>query len=101
MVGATPSAVSATATPVFGVCLGLQGIVEHFGGELGVMGYPLHGQDISLDVTPVQARMAWAVGWDKPAFWGRDVLVRERADKPARVLRGIVATGRGLSLIHI
>ena len=60
------------------------------------MGYPLHGQDISLDVTPVQARMAWAVGWDKPAFWGRDVLVRERADKPARVLRGIVATGRGI-----
>ena len=60
------------------------------------MGYPLHGQDISLDVTPVQARMAWAVGWDKPAFWGKDVLVRERAEKPKRVLRGIVATGRGI-----
>lgn len=30
--------------PVFGVCLGLQGIVEHFGGELGVLDYPMHGK---------------------------------------------------------
>jgi anthranilate synthase len=30
--------------PVFGVCLGLQGIVEAFGGELGVLGYPMHGK---------------------------------------------------------
>ncbi len=30
--------------PVFGVCLGLQGIVEHFGGTLGVLDAPLHGK---------------------------------------------------------
>jgi anthranilate synthase len=30
--------------PVFGVCLGLQGTVEAFGGELGVLGYPVHGK---------------------------------------------------------
>ena len=30
--------------PIFGVCLGLQGIVEAFGGELGVLGYPVHGK---------------------------------------------------------
>jgi anthranilate synthase len=30
--------------PMFGVCLGLQGIVEAFGGELGVLGYPMHGK---------------------------------------------------------
>jgi anthranilate synthase len=30
--------------PVFGVCLGLQGIVEAFGGELGVLNYPMHGK---------------------------------------------------------
>ncbi|HEX4134979.1 MAG TPA: anthranilate synthase component I [Bryobacteraceae bacterium] len=30
--------------PVFGVCLGLQGIVEAFGGELGVLSYPMHGK---------------------------------------------------------
>jgi len=29
------------------------------------MGYPLHGQDLSLQITPVQARSGWAVGWKK------------------------------------
>jgi anthranilate synthase len=30
--------------PVFGVCLGLQGVVEAFGGALGVLPYPMHGK---------------------------------------------------------
>ncbi len=60
------------------------------------MGYPLHGQDISLDVTPVQARLGWAVGWSKDAFWGRDVLLAEKEQGAARLLRGLVATGRGI-----
>lgn len=30
--------------PMFGVCLGLQGLVEHFGGELGILPEPLHGK---------------------------------------------------------
>jgi anthranilate synthase len=30
--------------PTFGVCLGLQGIVEAFGGTLDVLGYPMHGK---------------------------------------------------------
>jgi len=35
---------AARGVAVFGVCLGLQGIVEAFGGELGVLGYPVHGK---------------------------------------------------------
>jgi anthranilate synthase len=30
--------------PTFGVCLGLQGMVEAFGGTLGVLDYPMHGK---------------------------------------------------------
>jgi anthranilate synthase len=30
--------------PTFGVCLGLQGIVEAFGGQLEVLDYPMHGK---------------------------------------------------------
>lgn len=30
--------------PLFGVCLGLQGVVEAFGGKLDVLGYPMHGK---------------------------------------------------------
>ena len=58
------------------------------------MGYPLHGQDISLDVTPNQARLGWAVGWSKEAFWGREPLLAEKEAGPRRVLRGIRAAGR-------
>ena len=60
------------------------------------MGYPLHGQDITLDVTPNQARLGWAVGWKKDAFWGRDALLAEKEAGPKRRLRGLVAVGRGI-----
>jgi anthranilate synthase len=36
--------------PVFGVCLGLQGLVEHLGGELGVLDYPMHGKASRIQV---------------------------------------------------
>ena len=60
------------------------------------MGYPLHGQDLSTDISPVQAGSGWAVGWAKPEFWGRDALVAEKEAGPARRLRGLRATGRGV-----
>jgi aminomethyltransferase len=64
------------------------------------MGYPLHGQDLSLDISPVQARSGWAVGWKKDAFWGRDALLAERADGPRRTLRGLLALDRGIPRAH-
>jgi aminomethyltransferase len=42
------------------------------------MGYPLHGNDISPDRTPLEARLSWAVSFDKGEFVGRDALVRQR-----------------------
>jgi len=60
------------------------------------MGYPLHGQDLSLDITPVQARCGWAVGWSKPSFWGREALVAERERGAARLLWGLLALDRGI-----
>ena len=65
------------------------------------MGYPLHGQDISPTITPVEALLGWAVGWDKPAFAGRDALVAQRAAGPARRLRGLLALDRGIPRPHM
>jgi aminomethyltransferase len=65
------------------------------------MGYPLHGQDLSLTITPVQARSGWAVGWDKPAFWGRDALLAERAAGAARLLWGLESRDRGIPRAHM
>jgi anthranilate synthase len=36
--------------PVFGVCLGLQALIEHFGGELGTLSYPMHGKPSEVTV---------------------------------------------------
>jgi aminomethyltransferase len=60
------------------------------------MGYPLHGQDLSPEITPNQARVGWAVGWKKDAFWGKDALVAEKEAGVAVQLRGLVAQGRGI-----
>ncbi|MFD4369826.1 glycine cleavage system aminomethyltransferase GcvT [Rhodococcus sp. NPDC058521] len=60
------------------------------------MGYPLHGHELSLEISPLEARCGWAVGWKKPAFWGRETLVDEKAAGPARKLWGIKALDRGV-----
>jgi len=65
------------------------------------MGYPLHGQDLSPEITPVQAGLTWAVGWDKPAFWGRDALLAEKATGPRRRLWGLRALDRGIPRPHM
>lgn len=35
---------------IFGVCLGLQGLVEYFGGSLGQLAYPAHGKPGKVEV---------------------------------------------------
>lgn len=60
------------------------------------MGYPLHGHELSLEITPVQANASWAVGWKKPDFTGADVLRAERNDGVGRILRGLKCIGRGI-----
>ncbi len=65
------------------------------------MGYPLHGQDLSPTISPVQAGSTWAVGWKKEAFWGRDALLAEKAAGPARRLWGLLALDRGIPRAHM
>ena len=60
------------------------------------MGYPLHGQDLSPDISPVQARLGWAVGWKKESFFGAEALRSEKEAGPRRLLRGLRAVGRGI-----
>jgi aminomethyltransferase len=85
---------------------GLVDAVGAAGGELAglgardtlrtEMGYPLHGHELSPDISPLQARCGWAIGWKKDAFWGRDALLAEKQAGPQRLLRGLRAVGRGV-----
>ncbi|WP_126333540.1 glycine cleavage system aminomethyltransferase GcvT [Mycolicibacterium chitae] len=91
------------AAPVFDA---LVAAVGEAGGELAglgardtlrtEMGYPLHGHELSLDITPVQARCGWAIGWKKEQFWGRAALLAEKEAGPRRLVRGLRAVGRGV-----
>jgi aminomethyltransferase len=60
------------------------------------MGYPLHGHELSLHITPVQAGSTWAVGWKKESFRGSDALRLEKERGPHRILRGLQSSDRGI-----
>lgn len=59
-------------------------------------GYPLHGHELTMDINPVQARGSWAIGFDKPRFWGRDAVRAEKENGPSRRLYALKVTGRGV-----
>jgi aminomethyltransferase len=42
------------------------------------MGYPLHGNDISEDRTPLEAASSWAVSLDKGEFPGREAVAEQK-----------------------
>lgn len=65
------------------------------------MGYSLHGNDIGPDISPVQARLGFAIGWKKPSFRGHEALRAEKEAGPQRVAKGLKATGRGIPRPHM
>lgn len=60
------------------------------------MGYALHGHELSREITPVEAGLSWAVGWSKPAFWGRTALLGQKEAGAARGAWGLRCEGRGI-----
>jgi aminomethyltransferase len=64
------------------------------------MGYPLHGNDISDERTPLEAASGWAVSFDKGAFIGREALTRQKEEGiPAR-LWGLLMRDRLIPRAH-
>jgi aminomethyltransferase len=57
-------------------------------------GLPLHGHELGPGITPLQAGLAWVVGWDKGGFRGRAALEEEREAGVRRRLRGLEVEGR-------
>jgi len=65
------------------------------------MGYVLHGQDISPDISPLEARTGWAVGWSKTEFVGREALLQHKERGADRVAWGLLALDRGIPRGHM
>ena len=58
------------------------------------MGYALHGNDISTDTDPFEARLGWAVAMDKGDFRGRQALAARKEAGPKRLLVGLRSEDR-------
>lgn len=59
------------------------------------MGYPLHGHELSMEITPVEASAGWAVAWEKE-FWGKPILQQQKANKAHRTLQALMISDRGI-----
>lgn len=60
------------------------------------MGYPLHGHELSLEISPVEASASWAVGWSKQSFIGSDVLKKQKEQGAARKSFALKSIDRGI-----
>ena len=60
------------------------------------MGYQLHGHELSLEISPLQASAGWAVALSKSEFHGKNALVGEKEKGVGRILRGLLSQDRGI-----
>jgi aminomethyltransferase len=60
------------------------------------MGYPLHGHELSLEISPVMASASWAVGWNKTQFQGNQVLKEQKGNGVPRRLVALKSLDRGI-----
>jgi aminomethyltransferase len=60
------------------------------------MGYPLHGHELTLEITPVQASAGWAIGWKKDKFRGSQILRKQKEEKVLPTLHALKASDRGI-----
>ncbi|MFM7491838.1 MAG: glycine cleavage T C-terminal barrel domain-containing protein, partial [Actinomycetota bacterium] len=56
---------------------------------------PLHGHELTMSITPVEASASRAVCWEK-SFWGKSVMVSQKESKKHRVLHAILIQDRGI-----
>lgn len=59
------------------------------------MGYALYGHELTREISPLEAKLSWAIAWDTP-FRGRAALEGERATGPARKLFAVRCAARGV-----
>jgi aminomethyltransferase len=85
-------ALVAAITPMGGLICGL-GARDTLRTE---MGYPLHGHELSLSITPVQAAATWAIGWEKDNFSGSQALRDEKSIGEHPRIRALVSQDRGI-----
>lgn len=57
---------------------------------------PLYGNELSKDITPLEASLAFAVKLDAGDFIGKDVLVKQKKEKTTRRIVGLTLLDKGI-----
>jgi aminomethyltransferase len=60
---------------------------------------PLYGHEISAQVTPLEARLGWVIDWTAE-FVGRNALLKQKLEKPDRLLIGFEMVDRAVPREH-
>lgn len=58
------------------------------------MGYPLYGQDLSLEINPVEAGLEWAIDFENHEFFGKNLLLQAQSQNPRRKWLGVLTGDR-------
>ena len=93
-VAETVGACVARGIPVFGVCLGLQGIAEHFGARLRILDTPVHGKPSEIEA----ASGALFEGLPRRYSVGRYHSIHVRRDEAPDALEVLAWTADGVTM---
>lgn len=61
------------------------------------MGYPLYGHDLSTEISPVEADLAWVIGKDRAGYHGEWIIKPQMAGGVSRLRVGIKLTEKGVA----
>ena len=61
---------------------------------------PLYGHEIDATINPIEARLGWTVSLGKPAFVGRENLLKVKLEKPSRLLVGFEMVDKAVPREH-
>lgn len=84
--------------PVFGVCLGLQGLVEYFGGKLDLLTVPVHGKPSEIQV--IGGRLFAGLPTRFTAGRYHSIYARDVTIPPALVVTARTADGIVMAVEH-
>jgi aminomethyltransferase len=57
-------------------------------------GLPLHGHELGVGITSLQANLGWVLGWNKDEFQGKEVVLCEKENGVTKKLVGLFTDGR-------
>lgn len=60
------------------------------------VGLPLYGDELSADITPIEASLSMFVKFDKPEFIGKEALAAQKADGVKRRIVGLELEGNAI-----